>query len=118
MDCGTGYDIAKEMIDDFSYKHKEELEIDDVLLQEFVEYCDVVDKLADINIARCGEFAIGTGNTIIVKIVLPVLDASTKNSPFFYLIEKSIAFFIENINSEVVLTLVFPSLWKEKSTAN
>lgn len=79
---------------------------------------EAIDLIADYNSAKCVAFKIeddNDDNTVICKMMLPELVAVTSRSLFCDLVARSIDFSVENVEKAVVLTFVFPSLWKEKS---
>ena len=107
-----------EIIDTFSKEHSERLELVSERLDIFAEYCEAIDLIADYNSAKCVAFKIDDDNddsTVICKMMLPELVAVTSRSLFCDLVARSIDFSVENVEKAVVLTFVFPSLWKEKS---
>ena len=107
-----------EIIDTFSKEHSERLELVSERLDIFAEYCEAIDLIADYNSAKCVAFKIeddNDDNTVICKMMLPELVTATSRSLFCDLVARSIDFSVENVEKAVVLTFVFPSLWKEKS---
>ncbi len=118
MGYSSSFDTAKEIIDTFSKEHSERLELVSERLDIFAEYCEAIDLIADYNNAKCVAFKIeddNDDNTVICKMMLPELVAATSRSLFCDLVARSIDFSVENVEKAVVLTFVFPSLWKEKS---
>lgn len=118
MGYSNSFDTAMEIIDTFSKEHSERLELVSKRLDIFAEYCEAIDLIADYNSAKCVAFKIdydNDDNTVICKMMLPELVAVTSRSLFCDLVARSIDFSVENVEKAVVLTFVFPSLWKEKS---
>ena len=118
MGYSNSFDTAMETIDAFSKEHSERLELVSERLDIFAEYCEAIDLIADYNSAKCVAFKIeddNDDNTVICKMMLPELVAVTSRSLFCDLVARSIDFSAENVEKAVVLTFVFPSLWKEKS---
>lgn len=118
MGYSSSFDTAMEIIDTFSKEHSERLELVSERLDIFAEYCEAIDLIADYNNAKCVAFKIeddNDDNTVICKMMLPELVAATSRSLFCDLVARSIDFSVENVEKVVVLTFVFPSLWKEKS---
>ena len=118
MGYSNSFDTAMEIIDTFSKEHSERLELVSERLDIFAEYCEDIDLIADYNSAKCVAFKIdddSDDNTVICKMMLPELVAVTSRSLFCDLVARSIDFSVENVEKAVVLTFVFPSLWKEKS---
>lgn len=116
MGYSNSFDTAMEIIDTFSKEHSERLELVSERLDIFAEYCEAIDLIADYNSAKCVAFKIDDDdNTVICKMMLPELVAVTSRSLFCDLVARSIDFSVENVEKAVVLTFVFPSLWKEKS---
>lgn len=118
MGYSNSFDTAKEIIDTFSKEHSKRLELVSERLDIFAEYCEAIDLIADYNNAKCVAFKIeddNDDNTVICKMMLPELVAATSRSLFCDLVARSIDFSVENVEKVVVLTFVFPSLWKEKS---
>ena len=118
MGYSSSFDTAKEIIDTFSKEHSKRLELVSERLDIFAEYCEAIDLIADYNSAKCVAFKIeddNDDNTVICKMMLPELVAATSRSLFCDLVARSIDFSVENVEKAVVLTFVFPSLWKEKS---
>lgn len=118
MGYSNSFDTAMEIIDTFSKEHSERLELVSERLDIFAEYCEAIDLIADYNSAKCVAFKIeddNDDNTVICKMMLPELVAATFRSLFCDLVARSIDFSVENVEKAVVLTFVFPSLWKEKS---
>ena len=121
MGYSNSFDTAMEIIDTFSKEHSERLELVSERLDIFAEYCEAIDLIADYNSAKCVAFKIeddnddNDDNTVICKMMLPELVAATSRSLFCDLVARSIDFSVENVEKAVVLTFVFPSLWKEKS---
>lgn len=118
MGYSNSFDTAMEIIDAFSKEHSERLELVSERLDIFAEYCEAIDLIADYNSAKCVAFKIeddNDDNTVICKMMLPELVAATSRSLFCDLVARSIDFSVENVEKAVVLTFVFPSLWKEKS---
>lgn len=118
MGYSNSFDTAMEIIDAFSKEHSERLELVSERLDIFAEYCEAIDLIADYNSAKCVAFKIdydNDDNTVICKMMLPELVAVTSRSLFCDLVARSIDFSVENVEKAVVLTFVFPSLWKEKS---
>ena len=118
MGYSSSFDTAKEIIDTFSKEHSERLELVSERLDIFAEYCEAIDLIADYNSAKCVAFKIeddNDDNTVICKMMLPELVTATSRSLFCDLVARSIDFSVENVEKAVVLTFVFPSLWKEKS---
>ena len=118
MGYSSSFDTAKEIIDTFSKEHSKRLELVSERLDIFAEYCEAIDLIADYNSAKCVAFKIeddNDDNTVICKMMLPELVAVTSRSLFCDLVARSIDFSVENVEKAVVLTFVFPSLWKEKS---
>ena len=118
MGYSNSFDTAMEIIDAFSKEHSERLELVSERLDIFAEYCEAIDLIADYNSAKCVAFKIDDDNddsTVICKMMLPELVAVTSRSLFCDLVARSIDFSAENVEKAVVLTFVFPSLWKEKS---
>lgn len=118
MGYSNSFDTAMEIIDAFSKEHSERLELASERLDIFAEYCKAIDLIADYNSAKCVAFKIDDDNddsTVICKMMLPELVAVTSRSLFCDLVARSIDFSVENVEKAVVLTFVFPSLWKEKS---
>lgn len=118
MGYSSSFDTAMEIIDTFSKEHSERLELISERLDIFAEYCEAIDLIADYNSAKCVAFKIeddNDDNTVICKMMLPELVAATSRSLFCDLVARSIDFSVENVEKVVVLTFVFPSLWKEKS---
>ena len=118
MGYSNSFDTAMEIIDTFSKEHSERLELVSERLDIFAEYCEAIDLIADYNSAKCVAFKIeddNDDNTVICKMMLPELVAATSRSLFCDLVARSIDFSVENVERAVVLTFVFPSLWKEKS---
>lgn len=118
MGYSNSFDTAMEIIDAFSKEHSERLELVSERLDIFGEYCEAIDLIADYNSAKCVAFKIeddNDDNTVICKMMLPELVAVTSRSLFCDLVARSIDFSVENVEKAVVLTFVFPSLWKEKS---
>ncbi|GEM_PF-2453817 len=118
MGYSNSFDTAMEIIDTFSKEHSERLELVSERLDIFAEYCEAIDLIADYNSAKCVAFKIdddSDDNTVICKMMLPELVAVTSRSLFCDLVARSIDFSVENVEKAVVLTFVFPSLWKEKS---
>lgn len=118
MGDSNSFDTAMEIIDAFSKEHSERLELVSERLDIFAEYCEAIDLIADYNSAKCVAFKIdddNDDNTVICKMMLPELVAVTSRSLFCDLVARSIDFSVENVEKAVVLTFVFPSLWKEKS---
>lgn len=118
MGYSSSFDTAMEIIDTFSKEHSERLELISERLDIFAEYCEAIDLIADYNNAKCVAFKIeddNDDNTVICKMILPELVTATSRSLFCDLVARSIDFSVENVEKAVVLTFVFPSLWKEKS---
>lgn len=121
MGYSSSFDTAKEIIDTFSKEHSKRLELVSERLDIFAEYCEAIDLIADYNSAKCVAFKIeddnddNDDNTVICKMMLPELVTATSRSLFCDLVARSIDFSVENVEKAVVLTFVFPSLWKEKS---
>ena len=118
MGYSSSFDTAMEIIDTFSKEHSERLELVSERLDIFAEYCEAIDLIADYNSAKCVAFKIeddNDDNTVICKMMLPELVTATSRSLFCDLVARSIDFSVENVEKAVVLTFVFPSLWKEKS---
>ena len=115
MGYSSSFDTAKEIIDTFSKEHSKRLELVSERLDIFAEYCEAIDLIADYNSAKCVAFKIEDNNTVICKMMLPELVTATSRSLFCDLVARSIDFSVENVEKAVVLTFVFPSLWKEKS---
>ncbi len=118
MGYSNSFDMAKEVIDTFSKEHSESLELDNERLDIFAEYCEAIDLIANYNKAKCLAFKVEDDNgenTVICKMMLPELVATTSRSLFCDLVARSIDFSVENVEKAVVLTFVFPSLWREKS---
>lgn len=118
MGYSSSFDTAKEIIDTFSKEHSKRLELVSESLDIFAEYCEAIDLIADYNSAKCVAFKIeddNDDNTVICKMMLPELVTATSRSLFCDLVARSIDFSVENVEKAVVLTFVFPSLWKEKS---
>lgn len=118
MGYSSSFDTAMEIIDTFSKEHSERLELISERLDIFAEYCEAIDLIADYNSAKCVAFKIeddNDDNTVICKMILPELVTATSRSLFCDLVARSIDFSVENVEKAVVLTFVFPSLWKEKS---
>lgn len=118
MGYSSSFDTAKEIIDTFSKEHSKRLELVSESLDIFAEYCEAIDLIADYNNAKCVAFKIeddNDDNTVICKMMLPELVTATSRSLFCDLVARSIDFSVENVEKAVVLTFVFPSLWKEKS---
>lgn len=118
MGYSNSFDTAMEIIDTFSKEHSERLELVSERLDIFAEYCEAIDLIANYNSAKCVAFKIeddNDDNTVICKMMLPELVAATSRSLFCDLVARSIDFSVENVEKAVVLTFVFPSLWKEKS---
>lgn len=118
MGYSSSFDTAMEIIDTFSKEHSKRLELVSERLDIFAEYCEAIDLIADYNSAKCVAFKIeddNDDNTVICKMMLPELVTATSRSLFCDLVARSIDFSVENVEKAVVLTFVFPSLWKEKS---
>lgn len=108
------FDTAKEVIDIYSKENISHLELDKKRLEIFTEYCEAIDLIADYDCAKCVAFKVGDDNTVICKIMLPALETSASKSPFCDLVARSVSFSVENVEGDIVLTFVFPSLWREK----
>ena len=118
MGYSSSFYTAKEIIDTFSKEHSKRLELVSERLDIFAEYCEAIDLIADYNSAKCVAFKIEDDNddhTVICKMMLPELVTATSRSLFCDIVARSIDFSVENVEKAVVLTFVFPSLWKEKS---
>ena len=110
------FDTAKEVIDGFSKEHEGCLVLDRKRLDIFAEYCKAIDLIADYDRAKWIAFKVSDENTVICKMMLPALETPTLKSFFCDLVARSVQFSVENEEGDIVLTFVFPSLWKKKAT--